>query len=86
MPGKWFRQDIKGAIQPPPVWPVSTREFVLVFAEFLPVFGSYPECISARPHAIIPFGLCGAALLVPTASDPLKIEVVAIEIPFAPRQ
>jgi hypothetical protein len=27
MPGKWFRQDIKGAIQPPPVWPVSTREF-----------------------------------------------------------
>src|SRR5712672_2106049 len=58
-------------------------EFVLVVAELLPMFRSHPKRISAHPQAIIASGLSGAELLVPTASDPLEIERVALKIPPA---
>jgi hypothetical protein len=58
-------------------------EFVFVVAELLPMFRSYPERISAHPHAVIASGQSGAELLVPTASDCLEIELVALKIPLA---
>ena len=56
---------------------------MFVLAELLPMFRSRPERISAHPQAIIAFGQSGAELLVPTASDPLEIELVALKIPVA---
>src|ERR1700730_920102 len=58
-------------------------EFVLVVAELLPMFRSYPERISAHPDPIVAFGQGRAELLAPTAGDLLEIELVALKVPFA---